>query len=757
MRPSIVVEGNSITIGASLSGMSMRLTMYMARHLIAAFAGLLMLASGEVYALATDPLAESRALALNAETSQSLGKFKLAVNQLQQALTLAEQSADTAWQAVLYGQLGGAYLSLQQLDAADESLQKGMNLASALQDPALEASLQNNLGHVRLRQGKYTGALAYFETAAGLAEQAGNYGLQAKAALSAAETGVQSGAENGAGIKWLDRAWQATQQLRPSRNRAYLEIRNAQLLRELASDTSGQGSGLVVTAAERLQQAIRTADASGDPRAASFAYGYLGELYEQQGRNKEALTLTDTAVFRAQQVYAPELRYRWEWQQGRIYRALGNSKAAIEAYRRASKTLQSIREEFTASNESIAASFREDASPLFLGLTDLLLRQSEATTDTAQTQALLKEARETIELLKTTEVQDYFQDDCVAAVRARVKELDDTIVAGTALLYPISLPDRLELLVSLSSGLVKFTVPVSNEDLVSEVHLFRKRLEKRTTRQYMHQARQLYQWLIKPIEAALQENAVSTLVVVPDTALRAVPIAALHDGKDFLITHYAVAMTPSLRLTDPRPIKRENISILLNGLTESVQGFPPLVFVDSELDSIHSLYGGKVYQDGGYQKAVVKQELADNQYSIVHFATHGQFSGKVKDSFILTYDSKISMDDLEDFVGVSMFREDNPVELLTLSACETAAGDDTAALGLASVAIKAGARSALASLWSINDEASSELVSLFYKQLQDPDVSKAEALQLAQISFLEDLRYKHPSYWAPFLLIGNWL
>ncbi len=735
----------------------MQLTMYVARHLVAALAGLLMLASGAVYALATDPLAESRALALNAETSQSLGKFQLAVEQLQQSLTLAEQAADPAWQAVLYGQLGGAYLSLQQLDAANESLQKGMSLASTLQDPALQASLQNNLGHVRLRQGKFDEALDSFETAAGLAGQAGNHSLQAKAALSAAEAGVQSGAAAADSMGWLDRAWLATQQLRPSRNRAYLEIRNAQLLRELAGDTSVQGSGLVVTAAERLQQAIRTADASGDPRAASFAYGYLGELYEQQGRNKDALALTDTAVFRAQQVYAPELRYRWEWQQGRIYRAQGNNTAAIEAYRRASKTLQSIREEFTASNEGIAASFREDASPLFLGLTDLLLRQSEETADAAQTQALLKEARETIELLKTTEVQDYFQDDCVAAVRARVKELDDTIVAGTALLYPISLPDRLELLVSLSSGLVKFTVPVSNEDLVSEVHLFRKRLEKRTTRQYMHQARKLYQWLIKPIEGALQENAVSTLVVVPDTALRAVPVAALHDGKDFLITHYAVAMTPSLRLTDPRPIKRENISVLLNGLTESVQGFPPLVFVDSELDSIQNLYGGKVYQDTGYQKAVVKQELADNQYSIVHFATHGQFAGKVKDSFILTYDSKISMDDLEDFVGVSMFREDNPVELLTLSACETAAGDDTAALGLASVAIKAGARSALASLWSINDEASSELVSLFYEQLQNPDISKAEALQLAQISFLEDLRYKHPSYWAPFLLIGNWL
>lgn len=730
---------------------------HLPRLSVVVLAGLLAMPSADVVALTADPLAESRTLAQNAETSQSQGKFNLALDQLQQALTLAEQAADPAWQAVLHGQLGGAYLSLQQFDKAEQSLQAGMKLAAGLQDPGLEASLQNNLGHARLRQGKFSAALTYFETAASLAKQGGNHSLQAKAALSSAETGIQSGAAAGDSIDWLDSAWQATGRLPPSRNRAYLEIRNAQLLRELAGDSSENRTRLIAIAAGHLQQATKTADASGDSRAASFAYGYLGELYEQEGRYQDALQLTDTAVFRAQQVYAPELRYRWEWQQGRIYRAQGNNEAAIDAYRRASKTLQSIREEFTASNETIAASFREDASPLFLGLADLLLRQSETATDEVQTQALLKEARETIELLKTTEVQDYFEDDCVAAVRARVKELDDTIVTGTALLYPISLPDRLELLVSLPSGLVKFTVPVTNADLVKQVHLFRKRLEKRTTRQYMHQARQLYQWLIKPLEGVLQSHEVNTLVVVPDTALRAVPIAALHDGKDFLITHYAVAMTPSLRLTDPRPIKRENVSILLNGLTESVQGFPPLVFVDSELDSIQSLYGGKVYQDTGYQKAVVKQELADHQYSIVHFATHGQFSGKVKDSFILTYDSKISMDDLEDFVGVSMFREDNPVELLTLSACETAAGDDTAALGLASVAIKAGARSALASLWSINDEASSELVSLFYEQLQDPEVSKAEALQLAQVSFLEDLRYRHPSYWAPFLLIGNWL
>jgi CHAT domain-containing protein len=100
---------------------------------------------------------------------------------------------------------------------------------------------------------------------------------------------------------------------------------------------------------------------------------------------------------------------------------------------------------------------------------------------------------------------------------------------------------------------------------------------------------------------------------------------------------------------------------------------------------------------------------------------------------------------------------DQPVELLTLSACQTAVGDDKAALGLGGVAVKAGARSALATLWYINDQASSILITDFYEDLKKPGISKARALQQAQLELLEDHRYDHPSYWSPFLLIGNWL
>jgi CHAT domain-containing protein len=142
---------------------------------------------------------------------------------------------------------------------------------------------------------------------------------------------------------------------------------------------------------------------------------------------------------------------------------------------------------------------------------------------------------------------------------------------------------------------------------------------------------------------------------------------------------------------------------------------------------------------------------------MVHFATHGQFNHDVHKSFILTYDGKLTLNQLEELIRPSQYRG-RPVELLVLSACQTAAGDDRAALGLAGVAVKAGARSAMATMWFVNDESTSILVSEFYRLLHgDPRLSKAKALQQAQIKVLREERFGHPCYWAPYLIIGNWL
>jgi CHAT domain-containing protein len=143
-------------------------------------------------------------------------------------------------------------------------------------------------------------------------------------------------------------------------------------------------------------------------------------------------------------------------------------------------------------------------------------------------------------------------------------------------------------------------------------------------------------------------------------------------------------------------------------------------------------------------------------YAVIHIASHGEFGSTPEETFLLTYDGKLTLDALEAAVKNVEIRT-GPIELLTLSACRTAAGDDRAALGLAGIAIKAGARAALASLWFISDEASSELVAAFYNELGPGSISKAVALKKAQLKLLGDRRYRHPAYWASFLVIGNWL
>jgi len=234
-------------------------------------------------------------------------------------------------------------------------------------------------------------------------------------------------------------------------------------------------------------------------------------------------------------------------------------------------------------------------------------------------------------------------------------------------------------------------------------------------------------------------------------------MAALYDGDCFLIDKYAVAIMPGrLSMTKSNAVQLEYARPLLAGLTKSVQGNSSLPKVAEELKTIQGLYGGKQLLDENFNIRNLEQELKKSPYTIVHMATHGKFQENVRESCLWTYDGKLTMDDLETLVGLSRFRE-NPVELLILSACETAAGDDRAALGLAGVAVKAGARSALASLWFVGDEVAALLVPEFYRQLKTPGISKAEALRQAQLKMLNHEHYRHPGFWSAFLLTGSWL
>jgi CHAT domain-containing protein len=578
--------------------------------------------------------------------------------------------------------------------------------------------------------------------------------LAARSLTNAAMTSMQNG-QHPEAKTLLDRAVDQIRTVDHSHEKAYGLVNLGLTYYRLRPYLPEYNDKLLHLSSQTFNEALIVAEAIGDLRAVSYACGYLGKLYEDERRYQEALSFTNRATFAAQQVHAPESLYLWQWQTGRLVKAFSKMDDAISAYRNSIRTLQSIRQEMSICYGGSPLTFRESVEPIYLGFVDLLLQRAASLQTREQYEPYLIEARETVEMLKIAELRDYFQDECVAAIQSRITTLD--IISKTAVVvYPIVLPDRTELLVSLPAGLKRFSVPIGADTLTQEIRQFRWKLEKRTTREYLPHAQKLYDWLIRPLEPDLKSLPIDTLVFVPDGPLRIIPMSALHDGTQFLINKYAIAITPGLNLTDPRPIKRENMKVLAAGLTDSVQGFPPLPDVSVELQTIQRLYGGNLLLNRNFFTPNLEKELKNKQFTVVHIASHGQFESDIRKTFVLTFDDKLTMDQLDQYVGFFKFRED-PLELLTLSACETAVGDDRAALGLAGVAIKAGARSALATLWYINDQVSSALVAEFYRQLQDPSISRAIALKRAQLKLFENRRYQHPGYWSPFLLINNWL
>jgi CHAT domain-containing protein len=434
---------------------------------------------------------------------------------------------------------------------------------------------------------------------------------------------------------------------------------------------------------------------------------------------------------------------------------------ALEAYTRAVDTVQALQNPLGQGLWDLPGTFREVIRPLYIELADLLLLHAAAQEAPPQarsalpSEAYLQQARATMELLKTAELRDYFGDACIAAARPSVTAVE-RVAPHTAVVYPILLLDRVELLVSLPTGLQSVSVPVPGRQVEQRARSLRNALEARDPERYLQHAHQLYQWLTQPLDAHLAAAAVQTLVFVPDGALRLIPPAVLYDGQHYLIEKYALAITPSLTLTEPRPLPQDAVQVLAAGLAEAADGFPPLPYVREEVQTLQTLYGGVVLLDQEFSPTRLDTLLRQGDFEIVHIAAHGHFAAQADASFLLTAQGKLTLPQLAQSIGRLRFRA-HPVELLTLSACETAQSDDRAALGLAGVAIQAGARSALASLWRVADEATAHLMQEFYQHLRTRGTSRARALQQAQMTLLKDPRYADPFFWAPFLLINNWL
>lgn len=671
-----------------------------------------------------------------------------------QALTQAFQSTDGSTaddvRAMLFGRMGLAMRADGRYTDSHQYFAEGIRIAESINRKDLLAALLNDQGLTYAAERQYREAANAFQSSRANAIAEGHTEFEATATTNLIRSRID--ADDADGIEELfDDAIAAIHSVvdRPSALAKLLEIGDLQLR---ASRKFGfthefkESTYATLTAARRLAEELQ------DDRSGAYALGYIGALYEYDGRIDEALALTRQATFIAQGVRDDESLYRWQWQAARLLIAHGNVQEGFSAYRQAIATLDKIRTQLITRP---GTNYAEQVRPLYLEFADVLLSESSSLRDSELIRERLLEVRSTLEKSKVADLVDYFADECAIGAGDFV-ELD-RLASSAAVLYPVLLNDRLELLVSFPSGLRQFSVQVNSERLEDEIRKLRLRLQSfEDTRDYLEPAQNLHQWLIKPLESQLQREEIDTLVVVPDGGLRTIPLSVLHDGNQYLIEKYALGTTLGLSLTSGRPIPRDRVTILASGITESVQGYPALPSVSQELTAISETFPATVYKDGAFLSDRVQDEISQGEYAVVHIATHGVFDSDHSKSFLLAYDDKLTMDALATTIGLRRYQED-ALELLVLSACETAAGDDRAALGLAGVAFRAGARSALATLWSISDESTALLVADFYKNLANKSISKAEALRRAQRELIRSDEFSHPAFWAPFLLIGNWL
>jgi CHAT domain-containing protein len=373
-----------------------------------------------------------------------------------------------------------------------------------------------------------------------------------------------------------------------------------------------------------------------------------------------------------------------------------------------------------------------------------------------------------------------------------------------AIIYAFAQPEQLDLILVTPNGqpILRTIRETNRATLLKKVIEFRSEVtEPRKKTSYLASAQKLYQWLIAPLEAELKARKIDTLAFSLDPGLRSLPLAALHDGQQFLVENYSIGLIPSINLVDTRYQDIKNFKVLAMGASKFTDQ-SPLPAVPIELSTIvgnqmvgaqnrellssgqsspstEGLWSGKSFLNEGFTLANLKSQRTKEPFGIIHLATHGEFkAGTPNNSYIQLWDTRLPLNQLR-----QLGWNNPPVELLVLSACRTAVGDEQAELGFGGLAVAAGVKSAVASLWYVSDEGTLGLMSEFYQQLKSAPI-KAEALRQAQIAMIKgqvkieggklrspgerggvplppelaqagDKNLSHPNYWAAFTMIGS--
>ncbi len=718
----------------------------------------------------------------------ALGQQRLAIDSFKNALTLFTTNAETSEVTThirIKASLANALLASGELNESESFIKEALLPAKKAGDKTTEAALLFNYGNLLaaryyrpvrieyagIHRGENSSALPYtlsphileasreYKKCLEIARELNDEELIARVQISLARANLLVKQYKEAESLTLS-GWQMTEKLPDTFTKATLQLSCGETFFELAALSDKKK--LLKSADKAAQQARNYLKKSKNERMLAYAYGLSAKIAEKRKKFDNAMEWAQKATFLSQKMQDVHGLFRWHWQIARLLQKQGQQNQAVMLYEQTQKELRLIRSEISKgfNSRSGGNSFREVIGPFYYEYVDILFQQAEEVNDPEQNQEILGQARNVIESFKQYEIDDYFiGSDCFSLIE-KSKVRIDTILPGlkkTAVIYIIPLPERMEIIISLSSGLTHKFENISGKELMDAANQLRADLQNKNNNDaYLTTAQKLYQHIIKPIELILQENDIDTLVIIPDGPLQSIPFSVLHDGRQFLVEKYALAVSPGLTLIAPTVLKKESAQIIAGGISEGINNFSPLNNVPIELDAILAEFSGKKLINDTFTSEGFADQMKTDLYSIVHIATHGKLGINAAESYLLAHDGAIYFTELGELMQPFLLREES-IDLITLSACQTAIGDDRSALGLAGLCIKSGVRSALASLWQIDDASTSQLMATFYSKLKNRENSKAEAIRQAQLHLINNTAYKHPYYWAPFIIIGSWL
>ena len=515
-----------------------------------------------------------------------------------------------------------------------------------------------------------------------------------------------------------------------------------------------------------LDKALRYAQSSAQVavnlekiRADSYAYGTLGKIsLLKRKQHKKTQQYFEKALRLAQSIQAWDIAYQWQYQLGLLYQGQAKLDKADQAFEAAINSLEQVRGNLLSINSEVQLSFIDKVAPVYRDYTRLLLSSSSPN---------LQKAIQINEQLQIAELENFLR--CGKLDLVSLTQVEKTQTAPTVI-HILSLEDQIEVIIqSPDKGLFRYSpdsAQVANNIDYLLLNLQDQSLSSTAKEQTIQSYSQpLYNLLIAPAKEKGYLPPEGTLVFVMDSSLQSLPVAVMHDGQKYLFENYSIAMALGSQLREPKAMLPGQRA-LIAGLSKvspsfeapkAPKGLLPLPEVETEVEDIKKNIKSTVeLLNDKFTSERFQQEFTESDFPIVHISTHGQFSSDPQRTVLLAWDKLINVQQFASLVRSKTQGSQNSIELLVLSACETAVGDPRSGLGIAGLAAQAGARSTVASLWLVDAESTTVLMGEFYKNLRN-GLSKAEALRQAQLVLFKSPLYHHPYFWAGFILVGSWL